>query len=51
VKQKADYNNIRRSILELHKMIVDGYMATMPSYQGVLNENELKELIVYLKLH
>ena len=45
---KADAAYLRRSILKPNEEIVKGYLAAMPSYNGVLNEEELKALIEYL---
>ena len=45
---KADAAYLRRSILKPNEEIVKGYVAAMPSYNGVLNEEELNALIEYL---
>jgi len=48
-KVKADENFIRESILEPNKKIVKTYSAMMPSYKGVLSEEELTAVIAYIK--
>ena len=45
----ADEGYLRDSILFPAKQIVSGYTNDMPSYQGKISEEELIELIAYLK--
>ncbi len=45
----ADENYLRESILNPGAQVVEGYNAIMPTAQGKLNEEELLQLIRYLK--
>lgn len=45
----ADEQYIRDSILLPSKQVAAGYMNVMPSYEGALSENELLQLIAYIK--
>ncbi|MCE7984385.1 MAG: cytochrome c oxidase subunit II [Caldilinea sp. CFX5] len=45
----ADDQYIRDSILLPQKQVVAGYPAIMPSFQGQISEDELMELIAYIK--
>jgi cytochrome c oxidase subunit II len=45
----ADEDYIRESILNPPRKVVDGYPPLMPSYQGQLSEEQLLELIAYIK--
>jgi cytochrome c oxidase subunit 2 len=45
----ADEDYIRESILNPPRKIVDGYPPLMPSFQGQLSEEQLLELIAYIK--
>lgn len=45
----ADENYIRESVLEPQKHIVKGYAPVMPSYQGILKDQEIEGLIEYIK--
>jgi cytochrome c oxidase subunit 2 len=45
----ADENYLRRSILQPNAEVVKGYISTMPSFQGQLNEEDLLALIRYIK--
>lgn len=45
----ADEQYIRESILQPRAKIVAGYQAIMPTYQGQLEEDDLLELIAYIK--
>ena len=45
----ADEQYLRDSILLPQKQIVAGYAAIMPSYTGVLSEDEVIRLVAYLK--
>lgn len=40
---------IRESILKPEKVITPGYEAAMPSYEGVIGDQELEDLIAFLK--
>ncbi len=47
---KADQNYLKRSILHPDEDIVEGYPeGVMPSYQGVFSDEELQQLIDYIK--
>ncbi len=46
---KVDENYVAESILNPNAKMVKGYPPSMPSFQGVVNEGELKALIEYLK--
>jgi len=45
----VDENYLRKSILEPQAEIVDGFQPVMPTYQGVLKDDEIDALIAYLK--
>ena len=45
----VDDNYLRESILDPGAKLVEGYRAVMPTYQGQLSEEELLELIRYVK--
>lgn len=45
----VDENYIRESILTPQAKLVAGYPPTMPPFQGVLSEDEIKALVEYLK--
>lgn len=45
----ADDAYLRQSILEPQARLVAGYSAIMPTYQGLLSEESLMQLIAYLK--
>jgi cytochrome c oxidase subunit 2 len=45
----ADENYLRESILNPNAKIVAGYPAVMPSYQGQISEDQLNQLIAYIK--
>lgn len=45
----VDENYLRESILEPQAKIVQGYAPVMPTYQGVLKNEEIDALIAYLK--
>jgi cytochrome c oxidase subunit II len=45
----VDENYLRESILNPQAQIVAGYQPIMPQYEGVLNEEQLIELIEYIK--
>ncbi len=47
VKAEEDY--IRESILNPSRKIVEGYQPLMPSFQGQLTEEQINELIAYIK--
>lgn len=44
----ADMEYIRRSIIDPHSQLVEGYGAIMPTYAGQINEEELLTLIEYI---
>ncbi|MBK9265016.1 MAG: cytochrome c oxidase subunit II [Polyangiaceae bacterium] len=46
---QVDENYIRESLLEPTKKVVEGYPAVMPTYKGLLKENEIDALIAYIK--
>jgi len=45
----ADENYIRESILQPAAKVVSGFKPIMPSWQGQVNEEQLNELIAYMK--
>src|SRR5581483_2936370 len=45
----ADENYVRESIMNPNTKIVAGYAPIMPSYQGQLNEDQLIQLLIYIK--
>ncbi len=48
-KVKADENYLRVSIMSPGTHVVKGFAPIMPTYQGMMKEEELTELIAYLK--
>jgi cytochrome c oxidase subunit 2 len=45
----VDDGYIRESIMDPQEKIVEGYQPIMPTYKGQLSEDELRELIMYIK--
>jgi cytochrome c oxidase subunit II len=45
----ADEDYLRESILEPMTKVVDGYQPIMPTYKGQVNEEQLMQLIAYIK--
>lgn len=45
----ADENYIRESILEPNEKITEGYDPVMPSYQGVISDRQIDDIIEYIK--
>ncbi len=45
----ADMDYARRSILDPGEELVEGYNAVMPTYRGQINEEELVQLLQYLR--
>jgi cytochrome c oxidase subunit 2 len=45
----ADDNYIRESILNPGAKIVSGFKNIMPSWQGQINDEQLNELVAYVK--
>ena len=45
----VDENYIRESILEPQAKVVAGFQPVMPTYQGILKDNDISALIAYLK--
>jgi cytochrome c oxidase subunit 2 len=45
----ADDNYLRESIVDPQAHLVQGYQAIMPTYQGLLSEENVMQLIAYLK--
>lgn len=48
-KAKVDEAYLRESIINPHAKIVAGYSPMMPTYQGQLNEEQILEIISYIK--
>lgn len=48
-KVVADENYIRESIMDPMKKIVKGYVPQMPTYRGLLSDEEVNQLIAYIK--
>ena len=49
IDQKADDWYIRDSIVNPNHQIVDGYKPLMPSYKGRLSEEQILQLVAYIK--
>jgi len=49
VQLVADENYIRESIMDPMKKIVRGYAPQMPTYRGMLSDEDVNDLIAYLK--
>jgi cytochrome c oxidase subunit 2 len=45
----ADENYLRESILNSQARIVQGYQPIMPLFRGIVNEDDLAQLIAYIK--
>lgn len=45
----VDENYVKESILQPMAKVAQGYTPVMPSYQGLINEKEIKAVIEYLK--
>ena len=45
----ADENYLRESILNPSAQMVEGYQPVMPSFQGILSDQEVTDLIEYIK--
>src|SRR5262249_46933516 len=45
----ADENYIRESILNPNAKIVEGYQPIMPTFQGQVNDEQIMQLIAYIK--
>lgn len=45
----VDENYIRESILEPEAKIVQGYKPVMPTFKGVLSDEEITDLIEFIK--
>ena len=45
----ADERYIRESILDSSAKVVEGYQPLMPTYRGLLNEEQVLQLIAYIK--
>jgi cytochrome c oxidase subunit 2 len=48
-KVEADENYIRESILEPQAQIVKGFQPVMPSFKGILSDDEVTAVIAYIK--
>ena len=48
-KVTADENYIREAILEPQAKMVKGFGPVMPSFKGVIGDNEISDLIAYIK--
>lgn len=46
---KVDENYVRKSILDPSFRIIDGYQPIMPSFQGQISDQEIDEIIAYIK--
>lgn len=49
VKVKADENYLRESLMEPQAKIVKGFAPSMPTFKGLLNDEEVNALIAYVK--
>jgi cytochrome c oxidase subunit 2 len=45
----ADEEYVRESILEPYSRLTQGYINTMPTYKGQLTEEQVRELVEYIK--
>jgi cytochrome c oxidase subunit 2 len=45
----VDENYIRKSVLEPQAQVVEGFQPVMPTYQGVVNNEQIDALIAFLK--
>ena len=45
----VDENYVRESILEPQAKVVQGYKPVMPTYKGILNDEEISDLIAFIK--
>jgi cytochrome c oxidase subunit 2 len=45
----ADENYIRESILDPGAKVVNGFKPVMPTFQGLVSEEQLNALVAYLK--
>ena len=48
-KVTADENYVRESILEPEAKVVQGYKPVMPTYKGILSDEEITDLIQFIK--
>ncbi|HXG30959.1 MAG TPA: cytochrome c oxidase subunit II [Thermodesulfobacteriota bacterium] len=48
-KVTADENYIRKSILEPQAQMVKGYQPVMPSFKGILSDDDISAIIAYIK--
>jgi len=46
---KADENYLRESIMSPQAKIVEGYQPLMPTFQGLVSEEQLMQLLAYIK--
>jgi len=49
ISKRHDAAFIRESILKPEKVITKGYEASMPSFEGVINAQDLEDIIAYIK--
>jgi len=49
VKVKADENYVRESIMDPMKKIVKGFAPQMPTFRGMLSDEDVNDLIAYFK--
>jgi cytochrome c oxidase subunit 2 len=45
----ADENYLRESIVNPSRKVVEGFQPLMPNYQPVLSEEQINELVAYIK--
>ena len=45
----ADDNYLRESIMHSQARVVEGYQGIMPTFQGMVSEENLMQLIAYIK--
>lgn len=48
-KTKADENYLRKSLMDPQEQIVEGYQPIMPTFRGVLSDEEINAIIGYIK--
>ncbi len=49
ISKRQNAASIRESILKPEKVITKGYEASMPSFEGVINAQDLEDIIAYIK--
>ena len=45
----VDENYLRESMMQPQAKVVDGFEPIMPTFQGLLRENEIRGLVAFIK--